>query len=455
VLAGIVTACQEPSPTPPDPLASGLTATILATEGNVTALIAPSTAYREAGIGDTLAGGDSLRTGAASWSTLALFGDTILVVAPQTELTVSALDGTTESPLVSLALNAGEVFSIRGSELGPDGQYEVTTPAGVFAIRGTGMSAFHDPAAGSSEGTCLFGLCRAAAGGASVDLAGNQHIIISATQGIIGQPAPLTPAQLDRWSTALEKAQAAGGGQAADAVCDCRDGADLVCDDGTVIEDFPVCASGVLSAPSGADARLLSVPSWAGTITATDVRSEPEVIVTADWRDEITGGSTTQGSVRYDWVSPGRWIGAQGDLEWVINTTYVKYSLDEAGNANFFSSAVDDGSAALTLDAELSTIVIDLEAGTYELAFIPAGLDALTVDESKVIMVDGNQVENVLTYQVFQFASDPASPCGSRTYPGICARANGIPLPAGGLVLAGSATLPDGSVLTWSLTPSD
>lgn len=284
-------------------------ATVRSAEGVVEARIPPATDFSPVSPGETLAAGDEIRTGADGRSVLELDDGTVIVLAEGTSLVITALEGTPASPVTRYFLNVGEIFSIREDPLPPGGTYEVETAAGTAGIRGTAMSAAHRPEEGFSEVTCAFGECSATSGTDQIDLAGNEWIGITIAAGFAGDPAPLTPEQLQRWSEAFQDAENAGLGGPFDARCAC-DARDLTCDDGTRIPEFPYCTApspgggppepeapgGQPPTPSAAPQVVDFSGTWHSDATCDEAEDAPYRWEVALDQDEF---GTVTGSIRF------------------------------------------------------------------------------------------------------------------------------------------------------------
>ena len=215
-------------------------AVIRLVEGLVEVQIDEADSFVAALVDMLLASGDQLRTGEDGHSVLEMDDGMVLVIAPQSTFEVMQMEGEPDNRLTRILLNAGELFSISSGELPEDATYEIETPAGVIGIRGSAMGAAYDPHTGAAEATCLTGQCSVTTPDRSEDLTGNQWIGVDANQEIVGEPAPLTDAQIDRWGQAVANAEEAGVVETFDEQCNCNKDT-LTCHDGTMFPRFQTC----------------------------------------------------------------------------------------------------------------------------------------------------------------------------------------------------------------------
>lgn len=212
---------------------------VISVSGQVEVSTSINAPLRPASAGDVLRPVSTVSTGADGTALLAVDDETQIVVAPNTVFEISALEGTVSSPISRFFLNLGQVFNLRASPLPGGGSYEVVTPAGTAAIRGSSMGVSYDPDTLLAAVTCLEGQCAAQVGDTDQPLAGGETVGMSEDAGL-GDVQPMTPTQLLEWDRALLTVQDSGASPDDSTACACDD-TTWVCDDGTRIEDFPTC----------------------------------------------------------------------------------------------------------------------------------------------------------------------------------------------------------------------
>ena len=120
--------------------------TIVTLSGTVLARSDLESEFSPASQGQTLEVGHQLLTAVDGEALLRLDDDMFLVVSANSVFSVTALEGTTERPQTRLFLNVGQLFSFRADSLPAGATYEIETPNGVAAIRGSwmGLSVYPD-----------------------------------------------------------------------------------------------------------------------------------------------------------------------------------------------------------------------------------------------------------------------------------------------------------------------
>jgi hypothetical protein len=164
---------------------------------------------------------------------------TVVVLSPDSFLVIELLDGSTDKPITQFFLNLGEMFSLRATPLPENAFYEIKTPNGIAAIRGSAMSTSYNPDTDVTEVACLEGSCNATLGENSRDLTGGQWIGIR-TDGIDDEPQAMTVDQYEAWDRIFEAIDQSPIQAEIAAVCACEE-ADFVCQDGTEIENYVRC----------------------------------------------------------------------------------------------------------------------------------------------------------------------------------------------------------------------
>lgn len=128
-------------PSPSFSQASDPVGKFVAVEGQVLILPSGGGVARQATVGTLVYQGDTLRTGKDSKAKLLMVDDSVLTVAPSTELSLSfyKLDAKEKFREATLKLLEGKVKILVGKLLGFKGRYEVQTPTSVAGVRGTSM----------------------------------------------------------------------------------------------------------------------------------------------------------------------------------------------------------------------------------------------------------------------------------------------------------------------------
>ncbi len=224
LLAAVLVGCQglggaaTPSPT-------ARQVTLVGVEGTVE-LVTVRGKTMLAQAGQTLAVGDQIRTYADGRATLELDDGTVTVIAENTVFEIKTLAGDSASPITRFFINVGAVFSFHKDELPPGAAYEVQTPSGVAAIRGSSVGVIHGllesatapgskrarpvtQIGGVSRVTCLEGNCSATTSDQSVSLTDAEAVNIE-TVGKLGSVEPMTSEDFEGWIEAFETARAAG-----------------------------------------------------------------------------------------------------------------------------------------------------------------------------------------------------------------------------------------------------
>jgi len=170
-------------------------------QNTVEARESDSANWQTAGTGEQIAEGGGVRTGDESRARLDIAPDTtVLRIAPNTEFKLETLSPEPNDPVAKFVLEAGKLFAQVTKQLS-GGSFEVETPSGVAAVRGSLMSAAYQTDSGQMVATCLEGQCRLSRpGGAFTDMIEGQASEI-AGPGIDPSPARLmTLAELDEWA---------------------------------------------------------------------------------------------------------------------------------------------------------------------------------------------------------------------------------------------------------------
>ena len=121
------------------------TLTILSiTEGNVSVMKAGTASWIEAEVGMSLGVGDSIKTGDDSSAEITFFDGSTIELQAGTEIEIASLDisADTGSTTITLEQTIGNTISRVTKLLDPASRYEVETPTGVVAVRGSVMQVY-------------------------------------------------------------------------------------------------------------------------------------------------------------------------------------------------------------------------------------------------------------------------------------------------------------------------
>ncbi|MBL8045813.1 MAG: FecR domain-containing protein [Anaerolineales bacterium] len=168
-------ACAPVSSTAIPPTVVARAASLSEVTGLAQTLTAPGMQWLEAGVGQKIAAGGGVQTGIDGRIRLDISDGTIMRLAPENQFTLDVFSPSAENPSTLFLLEAGHVFIQVTKELGT-GNFELKTPSGVAAVRGSLMAVEFHPANGHMIATCLEGACRLTANtGNFTDLVGGQQ----------------------------------------------------------------------------------------------------------------------------------------------------------------------------------------------------------------------------------------------------------------------------------------
>jgi len=160
------------------------TLTILSTtQGSVSVMKAGSASWIEAEVGMSLVVGDSVKTGDDSSAEITFFDGSTIELQAGTEIEIASLDisGDTGSTTITLEQTIGDTISRVTKLLDPASRYEVETPTGVVAVRGSAMQVYviED---GTTQATNLEGDIWAVAQGVELQVPEGRQCIIRPDQ---------------------------------------------------------------------------------------------------------------------------------------------------------------------------------------------------------------------------------------------------------------------------------
>jgi len=133
LVASTLVGCSQGSATPS-------TLTVLSiTEGDVFVMKAGTDSWTEAEVGLSLEVGDTVKTGASSGAKITFFDGSTIELQAGTEIEIASLDVSTDTGATTITLmqTIGTTVSRVTKLLDPASNYEIETPTGVAAVRGS------------------------------------------------------------------------------------------------------------------------------------------------------------------------------------------------------------------------------------------------------------------------------------------------------------------------------
>ncbi|MEX2229832.1 MAG: FecR family protein [Dehalococcoidia bacterium] len=150
-------------------------------------------AFADAADGQTIGPGVTVRTGPDSHAVLTYVDGTTVTIEPDSEVTIEALEITASGDLVAIVQQTvGRTWHVVQHRSGPDGRYEVRTPAAVASVRGTAFTVDVD-GTGATDVETTEGLVGASGDDTSVDVGAGEVTTVSpdaAPQAPRPAPAP-------------------------------------------------------------------------------------------------------------------------------------------------------------------------------------------------------------------------------------------------------------------------
>jgi hypothetical protein len=267
------------------PIAVARTAELSELQLEVQAQVTSNENWQLANEGSQIETSGAVRTGNDSRVRVDISDGTLIRLGADTLFTLLELSPSMDDPITRFKLEAGKVWIEVTSALG-GGLFEIETPSGVSAVRGSLMSVEYDPVTGELTVTCLEGQCRV------TDPQGNSTDLTDGEQSEIagfGQPPspahPIEPAALAEWS-----------------------------------QEFPEAQSIVAVIQAATPTNSASQPGG----QSTDITAEGFVDASSIYSNDYPTNSGVDGDDTTSWFSAGsqvdgdysffRWTGAQDDL---------------------------------------------------------------------------------------------------------------------------------------------
>src|SRR5574341_1457077 len=188
------------------PTAAARSAQLSELQNTVEARDSEDVVWRAAAEGQEIAAGGRVKTGEAARAKVSLSDGTTIRLAPTTEFVLAEFSPQPANPETRLQLAAGKMWVIVTEALG-GGSFEIDTPSGVAAVRGSMMSTEFYPADGRMIVTCLEGKCHLESpSGKFVDLSDGQQSGIPAYGKDPGKIITININQVSDWARNVPEA---------------------------------------------------------------------------------------------------------------------------------------------------------------------------------------------------------------------------------------------------------
>ncbi|MEK7441728.1 MAG: FecR domain-containing protein [Chloroflexota bacterium] len=210
----IVVACSTPSPNATSttiPLggtsATSLsrTAQIVEVNGTVKLRLSVNADWSDATAGQALTAGTQIQTFAGSTARIDVSPGTIVRIGASTLFTVGELAGDNTQPVTRLDLLSGKVWVILNAALN-GGSFDVQTPVGVAAVRGSYLGVDYDDIIQNMISSCLEGNCNARNNFGITDMIAEQETSIINADLPPLPPTTMDPDRLEKWREFVKEA---------------------------------------------------------------------------------------------------------------------------------------------------------------------------------------------------------------------------------------------------------
>ena len=124
--------------------------------------------------------------------------DTIVRLGENSHFVLTGLSGTNTKPTTTLSVIVGEIWVMLNSALN-GGSFDVETPVGVAAVRGSSVSVDYDLTSDSVIVSCLEGDCSLRNQAGAVNLQAEQETHIARRNQAPSAARTMDPARLERW----------------------------------------------------------------------------------------------------------------------------------------------------------------------------------------------------------------------------------------------------------------
>jgi hypothetical protein len=275
-----ITATETPTP------AIARTAELSELQLDVQAQVTSNENWQTAAEGSQIETSGAVKTGSDSRVRVDISDGSLIRLGADTSFTLLELSPGLDDPITRFKLEAGKVWIEVTSALG-SGLFEIETPSGVSAVRGSLMSVEYDPVTGELTVTCLEGQCRVTdPQGNSTDLTDGEQSEIAGFGQAPSPAHPIEAAALAEWSQEFPEAQ-------------------------SIVAVIQAAATPTESAsqPGGQSTNITSEGFVDASSTYSDQYSTSLAIDGDDTTSWFSAGSNVDG--KYSFF---RWTGAQDDL---------------------------------------------------------------------------------------------------------------------------------------------
>ena len=202
VLAVVLSACGGGGPASPTAAPVEPTAKVAEVQNAVEAREIAGAKWAAAALGQLIRVGGGVKTGEAARARVDLADGSIVRLSANTQFELKQL----AAGATTLTLDGGKVWT--SASVPVTGTFEIETPVGVAAVRGSLMSGEYLSAAGRFVVTCLDGHCRlTGTSGAFIDLIGGQQSEIPGLGLDPTPPIPMDASQLAEWTREFTEAR--------------------------------------------------------------------------------------------------------------------------------------------------------------------------------------------------------------------------------------------------------
>lgn len=203
VSAPTFTRAATSTPVPPPTRAAASptlarSAIIIEVENKVQSRLSSNAQWKNAEVNQTLPVGGEVQTGEEGNARIDVSPDTIVRVGENSHFMVTALSGSNNKPTTTLSVIVGEIWVMLNSALN-GGSFDVETPVGVAAVRGSSVSVDYDLASDSVIVSCLEGNCSLRNQAGAVNLQAEQETHIARRNLAPSAARAMDPARLERW----------------------------------------------------------------------------------------------------------------------------------------------------------------------------------------------------------------------------------------------------------------
>ena len=173
-------------------------AIIVEVENKVQSRASSNAQWKNAEVNQTLPVGGEVQTVEESNARIDVSPDTVVRIGENSHFVVTALSGTNNKPTTTLSVIVGEIWVMLNSALN-GGSFDVETPVGVAAVRGSSVGVDYDLVSDSVIVSCLEGDCSLRNQAGAVNLQAEQETHIARRNQAPSAARAMDPARLERW----------------------------------------------------------------------------------------------------------------------------------------------------------------------------------------------------------------------------------------------------------------